>query len=247
MSESQDLRVFFGPFSPHLDIGDDIDPIGMGLVTFNETDVLFNLYAAHRLHQTIIATDLVRPSFYQNLSHTRWGLDPAVHTASFVRKRSAFLFTSILAACALFLPSTAALSKRLSVHCKNLAHHVMANRKRSPEIVLAFMVNIPWMSPGKHWADDETCLYMAMALTVAMDLSLNKLIVPSPGDFPDGIRKSIARSDCITARKALSLDGFGDVDPSSTWGQRLLRSRERIWLSLFVLDRGSVFSQSFPG
>jgi hypothetical protein len=179
-------------------------------------------------------------SFYQNLSHTRWGLDPNVHTVAFVRARSAFLFTSILAASALFLPSTAALSKRLSVHCKNLAHRVMVNRNRSPEIVLAFMVNIPWMTPGKHWADDETCAYLAMALTVAMDLSLNKLIIPSPSGSHDGSLDNIPRSECISARKALSLDGFEDVDPSSLWGRRLLRRRERIWLALFVLDRGSV-------
>ncbi|TKA74093.1 hypothetical protein B0A49_02875 [Cryomyces minteri] len=171
-SGSQDLRTFFGPFYPHLDVGEDIDPIDMGFVTQKEADVLFTF-------------------FYQHLSHTRWGLDPAVHTSDFVRKRSAFLFTSILAACALFLPLTAALSKRLPVHCKNLAHHVMANRKRSPEIVLAFMVNIPWMSPGKHWADDETCTYTAMALTVAMDLSLNKHVIPSPNGSQDSIRKDL--------------------------------------------------------
>jgi hypothetical protein len=179
-------------------------------------------------------------SFYQNLSHTRWGLDPVIHTSTFVRSRSAFLFTSILAASALFLPSTAALSKRLAVHCRNLAHRVMVNRNRSPEIVLAFMVNIPWMSPGKHWSDDETCTYLAMALKIAMDLSFNKLIIPPPSLPENGVLESIPRSECISARKALSLDGFEDVEPASGWGQRLLRSRERIWLALFVLDRGLV-------
>jgi hypothetical protein len=118
----------------------------------------------------------------------------------------------------------------------------MVNRNRSPEIVLAFLVNIPWMSPGKHWADDETCAYLAMALTIAMDISLNKLIIPSPSVQQNSNLENIARSECISARKALLLDGFDDVDPSSSWGQRLLRRRERIWLALFVLDRGSVFS-----
>ena len=37
-----DLQTFFGPFRPSLDVGDDIDPIDMGLVTVEETDVLFN-------------------------------------------------------------------------------------------------------------------------------------------------------------------------------------------------------------
>lgn len=116
----------------------------------------------------------------------------------------------------------------------------MFNRKRSPEIVLAFMVNIPWMAPGKHWSDDETCSYMAMALTIASDISLNKLIVPSPSDSLAGVHVGKSPSDCISARKALDLDGFHDVDPESNYGKRLLRRRERIWLALFVLDRGYV-------
>jgi hypothetical protein len=79
---------------------------------------------------------------------------------------------------------------------------------------------------------------MAMALSVAIDLSLNKLIVPPPGFPQREIPDHIPKSECITAKKALLLDGFEDVDPYSSWGQRLLRRRERIWLSLFVLDRG---------
>lgn len=124
------------------------------------------------------------------------------------------------------------------MHCKNLADRVMTHRNRSAEIVLAFMVNIPWMSPGKHWADDATCSYMAMALTVAMDLMLDKLIVPSPSNLQN--LRGVPKSECIAARKALELDGFAGVDPASIYGQRLLRRRERIWLALFVLDRGYV-------
>jgi hypothetical protein len=116
----------------------------------------------------------------------------------------------------------------------------MIHRNRSPEIVLAFMVNIPWMSPGKHWADDASCSYLAMALTIATDISLNKLIVPSPGSLPDASWDRLPKSDCITATKALSMDGFDNVDPRTNWGRRLLRRRERIWLALFVLDRGCV-------
>ena len=37
-----DLQAFFGPFRPSLDVGQDIDPIDLGLVTFEEADVLFN-------------------------------------------------------------------------------------------------------------------------------------------------------------------------------------------------------------
>lgn len=157
-----------------------------------------------------------------------------------MRSRSAFLFTSICAASALFLPSTASLSKRLSNHCKTLANRIVANRWRSVEIVLAYMINVPWMSPGQHWADDATCSYMATATTIALDLYLNKVITSPGGASTSGLQDGIARSDCIDARKALYMDGFDDVDPSFPWGQRLLRRRERTWLALFNLDRGFV-------
>ncbi|CZR51311.1 uncharacterized protein PAC_01186 [Phialocephala subalpina] len=217
--QDRELQNFFGPFRPSLDVGPDIDPIDMGLVTEEEAAALFAY-------------------FYENLSHTRWGLDTLLHTPEFVRKQSCFLFTSIMAASALFIPTAAAISKRLSTHCKHLAQSLMISGHRSPEIVLGFMVNVPWMAPGRHWSDDGTCSYMGAALTIAIDISLNKLIVPSPSPSLAGIHERRPPSDYITARKALDLDGFHEVDPMSDFGRRLLRRRERIWLALFVLDRG---------
>ena len=93
------------------------------------------------------------------------------------------------------------------------------------------------MAPGQHWSDDEAPAYMAIALTIAIDLSLDKVIIPSPAN-PNRVPSDIAQSECITAQKALDIDGFHDVDAKSPFGRRLLRRRERIWLALFVLDRG---------
>lgn len=100
------------------------------------------------------------------------------------------------------------------------------------------MINIPWMAPGKHWSDDDTCYYMSMALSIALDSSLDKLIIPSPSELEGSAHSGRAQSDCIPARKALEMDGFPDIEPTSDFGRRLLRRRERIWLALFVLDRG---------
>ncbi|PYH88494.1 Zn(II)2Cys6 transcription factor [Aspergillus ellipticus CBS 707.79] len=216
--DSDAAQSYFVPFRASLDIGSDIDPIDIGLITSNEAESLFSF-------------------FYQYLAHTRWGLDPLVHTASFVRSHSAFLFTSIIAAAALFLPSTTALSKRLSRHCKKLAQNIITRRHRSVEIVLAFMVNIPWMEPGSCLGDDDTCSYIAMALAVALDLSLNKVVMPSTSLDP-GILKRLAKVECIDAKRALHVDRFDDINPDSEWGQRLLRRRERTWIALFVLERG---------
>ncbi|OTA88843.1 hypothetical protein M434DRAFT_79971 [Hypoxylon sp. CO27-5] len=216
--EGDDLQRFFGRFQARLDVGEDLDPIELGLISLAEAEALFAY-------------------FYEKLSHTRWGIDPVIHTVEFVRSRSAFLLTSIAAASALFSPSMESLYKRLANHRQKLASLVMAKRYKSVEIILAFMVNIPWISAGEHWADDETSTYLSMALTIALDLSLNKIILPSSTE-PRSPRETIATSDCISGRKALGIDGFHDVDPDSPRGRRLLRRRERTWLSLFVLERG---------
>lgn len=135
------------------------------------------------------------------------------------------------------MTSAAALSKRLSKHCRFLAQYVISQRRRSIEIVLAFMVNVPWMPPGNYLGDDDTCSYIAMALTIALDLSLNKIVTPS--SFLDGgILKRLARADCIDAKRVLHMDGFVDVDSDSEWGRRLIRRRERAWIALFVVERG---------
>lgn len=212
------LPVFFGRFQPRLDVGLDLDPIELGLLTLTDAESLFSY-------------------FFDNLAHTRWGIDPVIHTVDFVRRRSAFLFTSITAASALFSPSLEALHKRLSRHRQKLADLVMTKRYRSVEIVLAFMVNIPWIPAGEHWADDATTTYMSMALGIAVDLYLNKIILPSSPDAPFS-RDNIPSSDQISSRKALNVDGFAEIDPESEMGRRLLRRRERTWLSLFVLERG---------
>jgi hypothetical protein len=140
-------------------------------------------------------------------------------------------------ASARFIPSASALAKRLLNHRKFLVQQVIAKRFRSVEIVLAFMVNIPWMHPLEQAADDDTGVFISIALSIALDLSLNKVIIPSQSLDPDLLRR-IPKADCIEARRALAMDGFEDAEIQSAWAQRLLRRRERVWIALFVLERG---------
>ncbi|KAI0016828.1 hypothetical protein F4780DRAFT_660389 [Xylariomycetidae sp. FL0641] len=213
-----DLQNFFGRFQPRLDRGEDLDPIDLGLLTLAEAEALFSY-------------------FYDKLAHTRWGIDPIIHTVDFVRRRSAFLLTSIAAASALFSPGMEALHTRLARHRRTLANLVMTHRYKSVEVVLAFMVNVPWLPAGAHWADDETSTYMAMALGIALDLGLNKIIMPAAAESPFS-RDAVATSDRISARRALAMDGLAEFEIDSVMGRRFLRRRERTWLSLFVLERG---------
>ncbi|KAF3763233.1 hypothetical protein M406DRAFT_226871, partial [Cryphonectria parasitica EP155] len=220
------VEAFFGTTHFNVDQGEDYDPIDLGLVTEDEAEMLFDF-------------------FHKNLAHTRWGLDPALYTVPWTRARSAFLFTSVMAASALFIESAAALSKRLSKHCKFLARKVTELRHRSTEIVLAFMVNVPWMSPGVHSTDDETCWYISMATTIAIDLEMPKISMPAEA-FRNGAAGQLTRQDCIDPETALRSGGFKDVDPNSELGRRLVRRRERCWLALFVLERGMCLARGRP-
>ncbi|KAI8932749.1 hypothetical protein NX059_010239 [Plenodomus lindquistii] len=213
-----DVHHFFLPMKASLDQGPGLDPVDVGLVTMGEAEMLLQY-------------------FHKKLAHTRWGLDPVVHTLAFVRNRSAFLFTTLLAMTAIFLPETASLAKRLLLHRRFLAEQVIVRKFRSVEIVLAFMVSIPWMPPGSHASDDDTSLYLATALSIALDMSLDKVIIPS-SSFDQDVLRQIPKAECLHATKALAMDGFEDIDANSEWGQRLLRRRERVWIALFVLERG---------
>ena len=113
----------------------------------------------------------------------------------------------------------------------------MIKRQKSVEIVLGFMTNIPWMFPGDHSTDDEACVYISMAISIAIDLSLHKVIVPAQY-LQEASKNSLARGECLDCRAALAMDGFSDVDPWSDRGKLLVRTRERCWISLFVLERG---------
>ncbi|PSR75510.1 hypothetical protein BD289DRAFT_487086 [Coniella lustricola] len=220
------VEAFFGTTHFNVEHGEDYDPIDLGLVTEEEAELLFDF-------------------FHKNLAHTRWGLDPTIYTVPWTRTRSPFLFTSIMAASALFMDNAAALSKRLSKHCKLLARKVIEHRYRSTEIVLAFMINVPWMGPGVHSTDDETCWYISIATTIAIDLQLPKISMPAEA-FRMGTAGQLARQDCIDPEVALRSAGFKDVDPASELGRRLVRRRERCWLALFVLERGMCLARGRP-
>lgn len=225
-AEAASLEAFFSGAKVNLDVGSDVDPIELGLVTEEEAKSLFSY-------------------FHANLAHTRWGLDSRLYTMAYTRSRSAFLCTSILAASALFIPTASALSKRLSNHVIALAHRVMLRRHKSIEIVLAFMVNIPWMFPGNHSTDDEACVYISMATSIAIDLSLHKVLVPTEV-LHQGSNLALARGECLDIRTALAMDGYPGLDPCTDKAKLLLRNRERCWISLFVLERGMSLARGRP-
>lgn len=94
------------------------------------------------------------------------------------------------------------------------------------------------MASGERLGDNVTCAYIAMALAVALDLSLNKIVKSVSPEADQYTLQRYGRDNCIDAKRALHMDGFTDVDPRSEWGRRLLQQRERTWIALFVVERG---------
>jgi hypothetical protein len=196
-----------------LDVGPYLDPIDLGILAEQEAVLLLDY-------------------FYTHLSHARWGLDPSLFTVPYLRQRSAFLLTSLLASSAKFLPGNAVLSDRLSSHVQLLTKHVVNENLRSVEIVIALLVNVPWAPViSGVLSEDVACFNVALALKIALDLNLNRPVTFQTQDH---------RMDRggMTAAKALVIDGHPDLNPDSGHARILLRQRERTWIALFVLERG---------
>lgn len=146
----------------------------------------------------------------------------------------------MLAASAYFLETATELADKLSCHVKFLVDVIVREGYRSPEIVLGFILNVPWMETGSLSSPtpDKTCYYLSTALSMAIDLSLYKIVIPSSVPRPQALLERLTPQNSLTAAVALHLDCHEDLLPSSDVARRALRSRERIWLCLYALEQG---------
>ncbi|TFK42840.1 fungal-specific transcription factor domain-containing protein [Crucibulum laeve] len=130
------------------------DPITAGIITEDEAKTLFDAI-------------YIRLNPFINL------FDPALHTVSYIRSRSPFLFTTlIMAACKFFRPP-------LFKQCQKLANEyaVRAFQEgwKSVEVVQAFACLTYWKDPE----DNRTWTYIGYACRMAVELNLNRY-VPNP-------------------------------------------------------------------
>lgn len=116
-SGSGEILYFRGKLDDHnVDRALESDPISIGLCEEKESDALCSMYVCHflALGYMLLLTCCLR--FYDRLNPFLGILDPCIHTKSFMRARSLFLVTSVLASAAQFLNGGEALGKRLSRH-----------------------------------------------------------------------------------------------------------------------------------
>ncbi|KAF7527456.1 hypothetical protein PCG10_002859 [Penicillium crustosum] len=212
------------PQVPLRDVGPDVDPVDLGLVTMDEACYLF-------------------PVYFVRLHPVNGILDPMLHTPDFVRSRSALLFTWILALTAQFDHGSASVAKRLRLHGEKLSKHVHTCGYKSVEIVQGYYISLLSATPAETLAQERSWLYTVYAFGVAAELGLDqgscvKDAPPSNSNNASYSRNHDPASTSLSGSNSprLLLE-YPSKDP--TENQRMTRNRERTWLRILLWERAS--------
>ncbi|KZV67951.1 hypothetical protein PENSPDRAFT_583137 [Peniophora sp. CONT] len=131
------------------------DPVSVGLIDDAYAKVLFDLVFL-RLNPFICL------------------FDPALHSVTYVRSRSPFLFTVILmAGCKFFKPEAFRQCQKMA---NELATRAFAENWKSVEVVQAFACLCYWKEPE----DTRTWTYIGYACRMAIELGLNRYHATAP-------------------------------------------------------------------
>lgn len=120
----------------------------------------------------------IRSSFMKSLNPFICVLDPALHTITYVRERSSFLLTVILAAAA--RSSNPQLHPDLHKHSEKLFVDSFARNAKSTEVIQAIVLSTYWKQPDdtRSWSTIGYCIRLCM------ELGWHKLAVESDEDGP---------------------------------------------------------------
>ncbi|KIY64582.1 hypothetical protein CYLTODRAFT_425074 [Cylindrobasidium torrendii FP15055 ss-10] len=132
------------------------DPIDAGLVTEEDAKILFDAI-------------FIRLNPFINL------FDPALHTVQYVRSKSRFLFTVLIACGCRFFKHDA--FKQCQRMAQDLAIQAFADQWKCIEVCQAFACLIYWREPDEN----RTWTYIGYASRMAIELNLNRYVaVPPP-------------------------------------------------------------------
>lgn len=136
-----------------------------------------------------------------------YAFDPQLHTFDYVRKRSPFLFTSILCSAAKFFANQH--YEPLYKHVEASLSGIMLSGEQSTEIIQGICLNTFWKEPS----DSRIYLRLGYAIRASMEMGYHQLQPTSVA--PD----------------------MKNVAPEKETEIRETRNRERAWLMLFIYDR----------
>ncbi|KAJ5965009.1 transcriptional regulator family: Fungal Specific TF [Penicillium vulpinum] len=212
------------PQVPLHDIGPDVDPVDLGLVTMDEACYLF-------------------PVYFVRLHPVNGILDPMLHTPDFVRSRSALLFTWILALTAQFEHGSASVAKRLRLHGEKLSKHVHTCGYKSVEIVQGYYISLLSATPAETLAQERSWLYTIYAFGVAAELGLDQ-----DSRAKDATPLNSTNASYYQTQDAAPTPFPGNASsrplleyPTKEFieNQRMARNRERTWLRILLWERAN--------
>ncbi|EEP81413.1 predicted protein [Uncinocarpus reesii 1704] len=147
-------------------------------------------------------------NFFKYLNPFTCQFDPMLHTMRYVRSRSSFLFSILLAAAAkVFSPQ---LYVKLHEHVESLLREILGSGQKSTEIVQGICLITHWKEPS----DSRAWMLVGYAIRACMEMGWHKLNPTHLEPAEDGQEGHT---------KEMEL--------------RERRNRERTWLMLFVYDR----------
>lgn len=166
------------------------------------------------VHQGIVEPKELKKlfdTFFARLNPQLNLLDPFLHSVSFVRQRSALL-TTVIAALAARLqdsPRDADLAVSLERYWReNLVPEILMGGYKSVELSQAFLILSLYHKPTNRLADDRSWQYLGFAIRIATEVGVNR------------------RTTCD--------EGVHDNEQL----RRRIRNRSRLWINLFLCDRG---------
>ncbi|WRT68793.1 uncharacterized protein IL334_005773 [Kwoniella shivajii] len=157
-----DQQTFFqhGLYGTKRDISQGLDPVQKGMIGEDEVSELFDSYFRY--------CHLQKPI-----------LDTSLHTPSYVRSRSAYLFTVILMVGAIALatlpvssPKQCQRANHLHAHAEKLQSVLCATAAKSTEIVQAEMLFIEWCLRKNRLVDDQRWARMGWASRLTASIGL---------------------------------------------------------------------------
>lgn len=173
-------------------------------------------------------------------------LDKKIQYASRVRRRSACLFTWIIASGARFSTPHNHMWKRLYRHGQQLNKNVLNLSYKSTEIVQALCLSLYWAIPPSSTVNDCTWLFSSHAIAIAVEMGLDRrcseFLTLSGNNVGTNNNSDKGRIFCRDLNSQYPyglLDDLEDVDPRDHESiVRFARSRERTWFRLQLLERG---------
>jgi hypothetical protein len=111
-------------------------------------------------------------------------LDPDLHSFTYVRYKSPFLFTAVLAAASKAFNS--ALYTTLHAHAENLFSQCLRQGEKSTESVQAILILTYWKEPS----DARAWMSLGLAIRMGLDLNWHKLS-PQEGDITNCNQREI--------------------------------------------------------